>query len=306
LFSYNSAMTVDDTIIPEHNMVSSEWEKKQVIRSAYDVARVKAIPQLIDVLQKHFADNVWVAATHIFHSQSKISQLWAKPDYLAVHDATLSFSKIDDPKGNANTLNSASTQLFLGRKEKQIDCIGAVGKNKIPKGFPDKCLLRHEFSKGSDWLMVCKLRRRHQKEIAKHPSFLSPLSPSKPAESLPILDELTRSAIIKYSNVSSKNRYGSFNETQHKFKSNHKESETDVTKDSGKETPVDAIGSGVDLHQPSQFEKQVSILQEETNKIIKDALSIVRAAENLEIGEVPKTTVVRWKTEDEFEIRYFS
>ncbi len=301
-------MTVDDTvaILPVHNMVSSEWEKKEVIRSAYDVARVKVVPQVIDILQKHFGDNVWVASTHIFHSQTTVSELWAKPDYLAVHDATLSSGEIDDPNSNANSINGTSTQLFLGRKEKQITCIDAGGKTKIPKGFPDKCLLRHEFSKGSNWLMVCKLRRRHQKEIAKHPFFLSTSSPSKPAESLPILDELTRSAVNKYANESSKYHHESFHEAQHKVKSNLIASKTDVTKDSGKETQEDVIGSGEDLHQPSPFEKRVSILQAETNKIIQDALSIVRAAENLEIGEVPKTTVVRWKTEEEFEIRYFN
>ncbi len=256
-------MTIDDTIIPEHNMVSSDWEKKEVIRSAYGIARAKIIPRLIDILEEHVGDSVWVASTDLFPSLST-PELWDKPDYVAVHEATSSKKRSDDSDNNAIDVQGTSTQLFLSRQETQIDYVGTSGKTKIPKGFPDKCLLRHEFSKESDWLMVCKLRRRHQKEIAKHLSFLSPSSSSKPALSLSILDGLARSAVLKHYNQISNNR------------------------------------------QPPQLEKQQSILQKETNKIIADALSIVRAAENLEVGEVPKTTVVRWKAEDEFEVRYFS
>lgn len=261
--SYKAAMTIDDTIIPEHNMVSSEWEKKEVIRSAHDIARARIIPRLIDILEERVGDSVWVASTDILCSPSAL-ELWDKPDYVTVHDAPSSKNNVGDSGSNSISVQGTSTKLYLIRQEKQIDNIAISGKGKIPKGFPDKCLLRHEFSKGSDYIMVCKLRRRHQKEIAKHPSFLSPSSSSNPALSLSILDGLARSAVLKH-----------YNQLSNK-------------------------------HQPPQLEKQEPILQEEWNKIIVDALSIVRAAENLEVGEVPKTTVVRWKAEDEFQVRYFS
>jgi hypothetical protein len=61
-----------------------------------------------------------------------------------------------------------------------------------------------------------------------------------------------------------------------------------------------------DRHPTARFAKEASALHLETNKIVTDSLSIVRDAKNLKVGVVPKTTVVRWKAEDEFEIRYFT
>ena len=66
------------------------------------------------------------------------------------------------------------------------------------------------------------------------------------------------------------------------------------------ESGIDAVEGFADDQSPS-----LKVLQKEANAIIVDTLSIVRAAERLKVGEVPKTRVVRWKSEEEFEIRYF-
>lgn len=271
----------DDVIIPEHNMVSSEWEKNEIIRSAYDRARALIIPVLIDLMEKCVGDSVWIASTDLFLARPR-SELWTKSEYVADHGAN------DESDANGTNIQGTSTQLFLGTQRGQMDdIISANGKKKLPKGFPDKCLLRHEFSEGIHWFMVCKLRRRHQKEIVKLPSLSSQLS-SKPPSSSAVLDALTRSAVLKHDNQPFKSTRGNFGATQHNDKSKSNESGSDAIETSAKDQPP-----------------KLEVLQKEANEIITDALSIVRAAENIEIGEVPKTNVVRWKAESEFEIRYF-
>ena len=295
----------DDTIIPVHNMVSSEWEKNAVIRSAYDHAREVIIPQLICLLEKYVGDGVWVVSTNLFFHNEHINELWTKPDYVTVHDAPSPVTANDESDFNllANLQGTASsTQLYLGKGKKRIQnniSSAATRKQKLQKGAPEKCLLRHEFSKGAHWFMVYKLRRRHQKEITKQQ--LSSVSSSSSLSSnnnapLPsaVLDALTRSALLKPHHQASKNDGGitgsafQINNTENKTK----ESETTVAV---------AIETSFAKDQPLQIE----MLQKELDNTITDALSIVRAAHNLEIGDVPKTTVVRWKAEHEFEIRFF-
>ena len=46
-------------LIPEHNIVSSESEKKSIIKLAYKYAQEDIIPQLIDILDE-YAHDLWV------------------------------------------------------------------------------------------------------------------------------------------------------------------------------------------------------------------------------------------------------
>jgi hypothetical protein len=184
-------MISDDDIIPKHKTVSSEWEKKEVIRKAYDRARAVILLRLISILEQHTGDNVWVASTDLFGTQPP-SQLWTKPNYLAVHGAT-SFAK--DGPGNMPNIHGTATQLFLEKQEEQRMDQSSLGKTKTRKDLSNKCLLRHEFSPGNYWFTVCKLRRRHQKEISKLPS---PSSSPQPPSSSAVLDGLVRSAIVNH------------------------------------------------------------------------------------------------------------
>jgi hypothetical protein len=296
----------DDVIIPEHNRVSSEWEKNEVIRKAYDRALEAILPRLMHLLEIEVGDGVWVASTDLFHSiQHPLSELWIKPNYLAVHSATPS-AKDNDSNSNSNSnitsIHGTITQLFV-EKQQAPPRTGSsfhAAKKNLRKGLPNKCLLRHEFSVGCHWFMVCKLRRRHQKEIAKHPPLSSSLSLASS-----ILDGLAKSAVLKY-----------YNEDQNNNSVNQKELGTEAIETSDKNTTEEILlksnniyeaddAQGEDPHHRQQFPEPVSLLQKETKRIVADALLIVRAAQNLEVGMVPKTTMVRWKAEDEFEIRYF-
>lgn len=286
--------------MPEHNRVSSEWEKKEVIRKAYDGARAAILPRLIHLLEEHVGDTVWVASTDLFRTPSD-AELWTKPDYLAVHNATSASSNKDSDNNTAGCQEATTTtQFFLARQQQEprVGGSASTAKAKLWKGLPDKCLLRHEFSPGCHWFRVCKLRRRHQKEIAKHPSLslaTSRSSPHPPSSSA-VLDELASSAVRKYHNQSSKNA---------------KNTEVSTKDETGDGTQinadvlegVDGVSNLDDWHQ--QQARQETILLEKANDIITEAMSIVRAAKNLEVGVVPKTSVVRWKAEDEFEIHYF-
>ena len=143
--------------------------------------------------------------------------------------------------------------------------------------------------------MVCKLRRRHQKEIAKYLSVSSTSHSPHPSSPSPVLDGLASSAVLKYYHQLSKN--GNNAEAFIKDMTENGTQSTDVTHQ------VVCDSNGEDrLHHHAN---QATILVEKASYVITEALSIVRAATKLEVGVVPKTTVVRWKAEDEFEIRYF-
>jgi len=286
-------MVSDDVIIPEHKTVSSQWEKNEVIRKAHDRARVLVLPRLINILEQHTGDNVWVASADLFGTQSSL-ELWTKPDYLAVHDAT-SFAK-DDPD-NMPDIHGTATQLFLEKQEEQRMGQSSLGKTKTRKDLPKKCLLRHERSPEKYWFMVCKLRRRHQKEIAKLPSLSSS---TQPPSSSAVLDELVRSAIFKHGDKS-------FNSGQKVLDRALEPFAKDIAGDTRQcNDAAELPDPNSDRHPTTRFAMEASALQLETIKIVTDALSIVRDAKNLKVGVVPKTTVVRWKEEDEFEIRYFT
>ena len=298
----------DDDIIPEHNRVSSEWEKNEVIRKAYDRARAAILPRLMDLLEKHAGDGIWMASTDLFQNTQHLLELWTKPDYLAVHRATPS-AKDNDFDNNITSIHGTTTLLFIDKQQEppRTGNSSAAAKKNSRKGLPDKCLLRHEFSVGCHWFMVCKLRRRHQKEIAKHPylSLSSASSPSHAPSPSAVLDELARSAVLKH-----------YNEDQSNNSANQQEFGTEAIETPDKDTTEEILlksdtisevddAQGDDLHHRQQFPEPESLLQKETKRIVIDALSIVRAAKNLEVGMVPKTTMVRWKAEDEFEIRYY-
>jgi hypothetical protein len=308
-------MIFDDAIIPEHNRVSSEWEKNEVIQKAYDRARDAILPRLMDLLEKHAGDGVWVASTDLFHNTQPLLELWTKPDYLAVHRATPVSAKDNNSDNNNNNIHGTTTQLFIEKQQEQSQTgSSATAKKNLRKGLPDKCLLRHDFSVGCHRFMVCKLRRRHQKEIAKHPSLSSLSSQQTPSPSA-ILDGLARSAVLKLYNEPSRSHRRTSSEDQSNNSVNQKELGTEAIETSDKDTAEEillksdgiseAYAQGEDPHHCRQFPQQDSLLQKETKRIVTDALSIVRAAKNLEVGMVPKTTMVRWKAEDEFEIRYF-
>ena len=104
-------------IIPEHNMVSSEREKKVTIERAYEYARREIIPPLIDLLDKyeeeyllyaHAHDDTdtdtdsWVISSDLFFNNDETllipksissivtkfcaTELWTKADYIVVHN----------------------------------------------------------------------------------------------------------------------------------------------------------------------------------------------------------------------------
>jgi len=310
-------MIFDDEIIPEHNLVSSEWEKNERIRVSYHRARFAIIPKLIDLLETHFGDRVWVASNDIFHTPIP-SELWSRPEYRMTHAASSSSSgsgssanKInnDDDSGNNNISSSGmhgtTTEFFLEKQQqgftKRSSCSGSKTKTKAKpkKGLSDKCLLRHEFSTGCFSFMVCKLQRRHQKEIAKHPPRGSSSSLSQPTASSAVLEGLARSAVLK--------QYTKLSKNYHLPSSGKGQSNTETIETSAKDTSEEAKTSddNAEADANGDTRNQPSVLQEEASTIVTDALSIVRAAKNLQVGVVPVTTLVRWKAEEEFEIRYF-
>jgi len=272
------------TLLPEHNAVSSEWEKDELIGKAYDNARIIMVPNLIDLIETNFSIGLWVESTDLFRSPLP-PELWNKQDFLAVNG----FS--DDPD---NTIcDDTAIQLFFLRQHQQST---AIGNNRFRKKSQrlDKCLLRHEFSKGCYWFAVCKLRRRHQKEIEKILSQSSSLSLRQRQQSSPsstVLQGLARTAVLKHSN-----------------KTNQKATKTNKAINEYFSSSEDF---SVDSQQTNTNEPErkpihgISMLQEKTDKIVEDALSIVHCAQKLEVRVLPRQTSVRWKTEDDFEIRYF-
>ena len=271
-------------IIPEHNMVSSEREKKVTIERAYEYARREIIPPLIDLLDKyeeeyllyaHAHDDTdtdsWVISSDLFFNNDETllipksissivtkfcaTELWTNPDYIVVHngnghgnghddvdvdddvddndeaddndkDATASTSNDCDQikqekkvrirnnnnNNNNNNIKGTTTEVYLGGHQKLVSSTNKTKKTKKSKSkkkSPDKCLLRHKFSNGFYHYRVCKLPRRHQKEIAKRLLFWNTACSSSRAQDndnnpLPLLSSssaflegFTRSAVLK-------------------------------------------------------------------------------------------------------------
>ena len=326
----------------QHGIVSSEWEKKELIQEAYDHARSSIIvPQLIVLLEKYARDR-WVSSTDLFQTQMHVQttavaattnselptkstlakklfeteQLWTKPDYIVVHD-DCDHDDDDDNDNDSNTSNDdcgcgtsnndGNETISLEKATSRLPGAAATttevylvpptpsslhdkAKNKAGKSTGTrssnggtsrttsgkKCLLRHKFSTNGNeacsyHYRVCKLLRRHQKEIAK--------SSCKPKNSIPCSSSSSSpppsSVFLKGSVGSAVRKYYNDNNPSNRTASCNKEDQTMV------------------------------MLQHETKELVADALSIVHDAVNLEIGIVPKTSVVRWKKKNQFEICYY-